>query len=147
VGSPARLYRTAWRWLRVACAVATLVLVAAPVALGAGLGPVLRELGATAEHQCKCKMAPGTCGCPECARLEQVRLSERHAGAVPHLRGQCDEDAPAFPSATPPGAVLAAVVATLPVPRGDRVPVNAATQPPLSTSDEPPVPPPRIATV
>lgn len=147
VGSLARLESTVRRGLRVACAVATLLLVAAPVALGAAMGPLLQGLGVTAEHRCKCNMAPGKCGCPECAKLEQLRTSERHAGAVPHARGQCDEDAPAFPFATPPSPVLASVVLTLPVPRGERMPVHAATLPPLDTIDEPPVPPPRIATV
>jgi hypothetical protein len=133
-------------WLRVLCAAATLLLIAAPVALGAAMGPVLRELGMTAEHKCKCNMPAGTCGCPECAKLEQVRLSERRAGAVPHLRGLCDDDAPAFPSAAAPSPVLPSLLALLPVPRGERTPVNAATPVPIYPSDEPPVPPPRIAT-
>jgi hypothetical protein len=139
--------RTLGRWLRVACAVATLAVVVGPIALGAATVPLLRELGAdTSTHHCKCQMGPGKCGCPACLQLDRDRASERREPA-PVLRGSCDLDGPAFPFVAPPAAVLAAASVTLPVPRGERLLVNEGVRPPLSSADEPPVPPPRIASV
>jgi hypothetical protein len=146
---PRRAYvqRALQRWARLVCALATLAVVA-PMALGAALGPVMRELGGDASsHQCKCKMGPGKCGCPACLQLDRERASERRQGSTPCLRGQCDLDGQAFPFAAPPAAVLAAASTMLPVPRGERAAANAACRPPPSTSVEPPVPPPRIASI
>lgn len=141
--------RSVARWLRVACAVVTLVVLAAPAALGSAMDPVLRMLGDTHGHLCKCGMAPGKCGCPDCARAEQERLSEHRAEATPTLKRHCDDEAPAMPlgAALPAGVLAASGTSTLPVPRGDRVPVvtRAALVP--SADQEPPTPPPRLATV
>jgi hypothetical protein len=136
------------QWLRVACAVVTLVVIAAPAALGGALSPVLRQL-AEVGHVCKCGMTPGKCGCPECARLERERLSERQPAPEPTLKRDCDDEAPAMPlgAALPAGVVAAVSTSTLPVPRGERIPVVLSTSPHPSTSDEPPTPPPRSALV
>jgi hypothetical protein len=137
------------RWLQLACAVVTLVVLAAPAALGTAVDPVLRMLGDAQGHVCKCGMAPGKCGCPECARAEQERLSEHRADAAPTLKRHCDDEAPAMPLGTtlPAGVLAASGSPVLDVPRGDRVPVvtRAAFIP--SADREPPTPPPRIATV
>jgi hypothetical protein len=141
------LQRALQRWARLVCAVATLA-VLAPMALGAAMGPVVRELGADASaHQCKCKMGPGKCGCPACLQLDRERASERRQGSTPCLRGQCDLDGQAFPFAAPPAIVLVAASTMLPVPRGERAAVNAASRPLPSATEEPPVPPPRIASI
>lgn len=143
----ARLQRLLRRWAQLACALAALT-VLVPMALGAAMGPVMRELGAdAATHVCKCKMGPGKCGCPECMQLERDRASERHRGSAPSLRGHCDQDDAAFPLAAPPATVLAAASAVLRASRGDRVAVSAPCRPPPSLTEEPPVPPPRIASI
>jgi hypothetical protein len=134
------------QWVRVACAVVTLVVIAAPAALGGALAPVLRELG-EAGHVCKCGMAPGKCGCPECNRLEQERLTGHQPDPVPTLKRHCDDEAPAMPlgAALPAGVLAAASSSMLPVPRGERLPVVASSYLHTCTSDEPPTPPPRSA--
>jgi hypothetical protein len=141
------LQRLLQRWARLVCALAALAVVA-PMALGAAMGPAMRELGADASaHQCKCKMGPGKCGCPACLQLDRERASERRQGSTPCLRGQCDLDGHAFPFAAPPVAVLAAASTMLPVPRGERAAVHTASRRPTSLTEEPPVPPPRIASI
>jgi hypothetical protein len=137
------------RLLWLACAWLTLTVLAAPAALGSAVGPVLRELGANAvEHVCKCGMAPGKCGCPECAHLEEQRLRERLPNPISTLKRQCDDDAPLLPFAAVPGPMLAATSTTvLPVPTGERLPVEAISATPAPRNQEPPTPPPRIASV
>lgn len=148
-----RLAHALGRWVRLACTVATLAVVVAPVALGAAVGPLMRELGAdVSAHRCKCQMAPGKCGCPECVHLEKERASEQAHAHERHdpervLRGQCEKDGPAFPFAGPPAAVLASVAAALPVPVSDRLAVGMPAESPVSSTDEPAVPPPRIASI
>ncbi|MGD0524694.1 MAG: hypothetical protein ABSE49_06110 [Polyangiaceae bacterium] len=141
--------RSVGQWVRLFAAIATLVVLAAPAALGAAMDPVLRMLGDVHGHVCKCGMTPGKCGCPECERAEQERLSEHRTEAAPTLKRHCDDEAPAMPlgAALPAGVLAAASAATLPVPRGDRVPVVASAIFVPSPETEPPTPPPRIATV
>jgi hypothetical protein len=137
------------RWVRLACAVVTLVVLAAPAALGAGAEPVLRMLGDTHAHVCKCGMPAGKCGCPECDRAEKERLSEHRVDRVATLKRHCDDEAPAMPlgAALPAGVLGAASAACLAVPRGDRIGVAASTTSPTSTNIDPPTPPPRSASV
>jgi hypothetical protein len=141
--------RSVGECLRLLAAVLTLVALAAPAALGSAMDPVLRMLGDAHGHVCKCGMAPGKCGCPECDRAEQERLSEHRTEAAPTLKRHCDDEAPAMPlgGALPSGVLAASSAAALPVPRGDRVPVAASATLVPSPETEPPTPPPRIATV
>jgi hypothetical protein len=131
-----------------AFSVVLLIVLAAPCALGAAMGPVLRDLAAANEHVCKCGMKPGTCGCPECDKLERERRAENAPSPVPVLKRHCEDDAPAMPLGAPlPSGVLAAsAVDALPLPAGDRVPVLRAPAFVTSPDVEPPTPPPRIAT-
>lgn len=144
-GLLARLLRG---WVRLVCVYATLAAIAAPCALGAGMGPVLRELGlASQEHVCKCGMPQGKCGCPECALLEVERSAGKMPDAVPTLKRHCDDDAAAVPfSATavavvPPGLD---VMPAAPLDSGRQlVPRAAPASPDLARS----TPPPRYASV
>ena len=52
--------------------------VTTPLTLGPMRGVLARALGAF-DHACACGMAPGTCGCPACARLE--RETQNRIGA------------------------------------------------------------------
>jgi hypothetical protein len=132
--------------LRVACAVAALVCVAMPAALGASMGPVLDLLGAQSEHLCKCGMAPGKCGCPECARSEQQTAREQVPDSVPTLRRHCEEGAPGLTFAALPGATESVgAIAVLPAPAGERTPRDLASRAHADRDDDPPTPPPRIA--
>src|SRR5271170_4470295 len=88
--------------------------VLAPMMLGPALSPLAQALGAVAEHRCACGMAPGTCGCPECARIEHQRLRERAPAPYAVLRSQCErnEVAPGFTALppvleAPPGSIIA----------------------------------------
>jgi hypothetical protein len=141
------LSRSLARWVQLACAVGALLAIAAPAALGPALGPILRDLGAQQEHLCKCGMATGKCGCPECARAERERLRERMPDVVPVLKDQCDKDAPAMAFAALPMAALAAASVKVPVPAGERVSLRASDRAPAQRDVEPPTPPPRIASV
>jgi hypothetical protein len=144
----AHLQRVLRQWARLVCAM-TLVALAAPAALGASLGPVLRELGESTAHVCKCGMPVGKCGCPACERTEEQRLSEHRTEAAPTLKRHCDDDAPAMPlgAALPAGVLAASSDAFLTVPRGDRIPAATTTTHGYTTDHPPPTPPPRIASV
>jgi len=144
-----RALRALAQWARIACAVVTLLVVAMPAAFGATLGPVLRELGGSTEHVCKCGMPVGRCGCPACERLERERLQDHRPDPLPTLKRACDDDAPSMPlgAALPAGVLAASSSACLPVPRGYRLPVGAVTPLETSTKDQPPTPPPRFASV
>ncbi len=134
------------RWLRLALAIGTLVTIAAPCALGAAMGPLLDELGSAHEHVCKCGMAPGKCGCPECDRAEQERLHDR-GQVAPLLKSGCDQDAPALQFAALPPAFLSAPGPLLPAPRGERIARDLAPCLVPDRALDPPTPPPRLATV
>jgi hypothetical protein len=138
--------RSLRRWVRLALAVATLVTIAAPAALGAAMGPILDQLGSAHEHVCKCGMAPGKCGCPDCDRAEQDRLSE-HRQVSPVLKGGCDQGAPAIQFAALPPAFLPAAGTLLPAPRGERLARDRASSPIPDHDLDPPTPPPRLASV
>ncbi|HEX8792506.1 MAG TPA: hypothetical protein VF765_16275 [Polyangiaceae bacterium] len=135
-------------WIRLACVYLTLAVIAAPAALGAAMGPVLRQLGAnTQEHVCKCGMPQGQCGCPECALLEL----ERRAGEVPEavrtLKRHCDDGTSPVPFAAVAVALVPAGLRVLPaIPLDARtrfLPCNGPVSPDLERS----TPPPRLASV
>lgn len=134
-------------WLRLACVYVTLAVIAAPSALGAAMGPVLHELGATQEHVCKCGMPQGKCGCPTCALLELERRAGQVPDAVSTLKRQCDDGTSPVPftAATPaviPPPVL--VLAATPLNPGPQLrPLAAPASPDLERS----TPPPRSASV
>lgn len=110
------------------------------------LGPLLVPLEravAESRHVCACGMAPGTCGCPECARVERERLSAHTSRPYAVLQGECDHNsvllggAQAFPALLP-----AAIGVRLPDPSGlvaqRPIPALRSLGPPA-----PPTPPPR----
>jgi hypothetical protein len=141
------LLRSLRPWLRLACAAAMLLTIAAPAALGPALGTVLDQLGSAHEHVCKCGMKPGTCGCPDCAKAEHERLATRGRDVLPVLKGGCHQDAAAIQFAALPPAVVTAAGALLPAPRGDRIPRFEASPFVLDRDLDPPTPPPRLASV
>ena len=101
-------------WIRLACVYLTLAVIAAPAALGAAMGPVLSELGASQEHVCKCGMPQGKCGCPECALLDLERKAGQVPDAVPTLKRHCDDDASPVPFTATAVAVVPPQVHVLP---------------------------------
>jgi hypothetical protein len=130
-------------WVRLACVYVTLAVIAAPSALGAAMGPVLRELGATQEHVCKCGMPQGKCGCPACALLELERRAGHMPDAVSTLKRHCDDDVSPVPLTTTAPAVIPPelhVFAATPLDTGRRLPPCTA---PASPDLEPSSPPPR----
>ncbi len=141
------LVRLLDRWMRYACAVATLVTLAAPAALGPAMVPMLDRLGAMHEHVCKCGMKPGKCGCPECDRAEQERVHAHGRRVAPILKAGCGDDAPTLRFAALPFATLAPASALLPAPRGERLPRAGTSIPPFDHDLDPPTPPPRLASV
>jgi hypothetical protein len=114
--------------------------VLAPIGLGPATGAVARALGAL-DHACACGMAPGTCGCPACARLERERTRRE---TNPVLESNCERDGAAVPIAPLPPCVLAGQIA-LDVPG-----IEESMASPLLVlvhlvdRDGPPTPPPRV---
>lgn len=141
------LARTLRRFLRVVCAVATLLTIAAPAAFGPAVGPVIDRLGSLHEHVCKCGMAPGKCGCPECERAEQQRLQGRGRHVAPALEDGCDHGNAAVQLSALPPVSLPAGRTLLPIPRGERLLRGPAGHPALESDVDPPTPPPRLASV
>jgi hypothetical protein len=117
--------------------------VASPALLGPGVMRVLVDLG-THAHVCKCGMRAGTCGCPECERLEKLRTADERPCPVPAMRRQCD-DPPAFAPSAPWVAVPTWGVRLSPIPvLGEQTPAFSAL-PHADPVLDPPTPPPRIA--
>lgn len=135
------------RWVRLACAVATLITIAAPAALGPAMGSVLDQLGSMHEHVCKCGMAPGKCGCPDCAQQELQRQQAPRHQQTPVLKSGCDQDAPAIQFAAMPPASVPAAGVLLPIPRGERMTLAPVSAPAFDRDLDPPTPPPRLASV
>jgi hypothetical protein len=85
-----------------------------PVALGPARTTIERALGGEASHACACGMKRGTCGCPECERIEQeAKRTAMHVA----VRNACEGDdglarPPAAPIVTPPNAPLVVARAT-----------------------------------
>jgi hypothetical protein len=122
---------------------ATLLAVCAPMWLGPGFGALLQTLGAHASHTCACGMAPGKCGCPECARLEETRKRESAPRPYPVLKSTCDDDSPAqFAAVVAPGVLGATFFCIDP-------PFEDAASPPAPPGwisfdgNAPPKPPPK----
>jgi hypothetical protein len=85
-------------------------------------------------------MKRGTCGCPECERLE---AQKKHVGKSVAVRSACEDDdglvrAPAAPIVTPPNAPL--IIATAPSTIGERPIVSVLDS---QLVREPSTPPPR----
>jgi len=127
--------------LLVAFAVAFAIV--APMTLGPAMGPLTAALGGAFEHRCACGMVPGTCGCPECARVEHQRLRDHAPVPYSIVRSQCEDDevAPGFVGlplalAAPPGfIIMEPAESTLVLPR----PPEALSR----EETEPSTPPPR----
>jgi hypothetical protein len=112
-----------------------------PMWLGPMLLPIERAV-AEAHHVCACGMAVGTCGCPECEKLEQAQREERPSPA-PVLKGECDKQTGLLAAAHLPPAVLASTPAISPP-----VAVAELVPPPRRAlvsmpQPAPPTPPPR----
>jgi hypothetical protein len=132
--------------MRFACVWGVLSTIAVPSALGAAMGPVLRQLGMRNEHMCMCHMPAGKCGCPQCARLEAERLRERRVDAVPTWKKGCEDDGSAtlfasLPATIPPRSAL------VPLPTSELVFDVRSDRSPPCLDRGPPTPPPRRATV
>jgi hypothetical protein len=135
------------RYLETLVALAVALAVLAPMMLGPALGPLTRALGGTDEHRCACGMVQGTCGCPECARIEHKRLHDRAPVPYPVLRSQCEGDEVAAAFAALPLAIEAPVGFVLaPAPEASVAPLRPSEA--LSRdATEPATPPPRHAAV
>lgn len=122
--------------------IALLLLAALPMALGP---QAMRLLVGQADHRCMCGMKAGTCGCPECERLERTRQHDlEHPPTYPVVTGKCSSDI----ATAPPFAVTAVVPAPVEV----RQAANLGRAPmwfllPLQSVElsPPPTPPPRLA--
>jgi hypothetical protein len=85
-----------------------------PVALGPARMTIERALGGEPSHACACGMKRGTCGCPECERLDrEAKKVSKHVA----VRSTCEDDdgfvrAPAAPIVTMPNAPLVVARAT-----------------------------------
>jgi hypothetical protein len=130
------------RFVALVCQLAAAIVVAAPMLLGPALSPLLRATHNEA-HLCACGMAAGTCGCPECDRLEAQRHEDETPGPNPVIRSSCDDDESPLPSTAQPPSVLAAAFALRDDAPGDVLPI--APLAPLTSleNDGPPTPPPR----
>lgn len=102
-------------------------------------------LGGDVSHKCACGMKPGTCGCPECARLEKQRQDDERPRPYPVFKPSCDPASVLAVAGAAPFVLAASPGAMLPAPRAtvlrDAPGFALATQITL----EPPTPPPRIA--
>lgn len=61
----------------------------------AGVVAAGQYFGGTKAHHCACGMKPGTCGCPECARIEAAKLAVKHTEVSdegPVLTPLCERD-------------------------------------------------------
>lgn len=122
-----------------------LIVVALPMALGPAASMVTRWLAGEPDHHCMCGMKPGTCGCPECERLEQMRKHDReHAPTYPVVKAACDTEVGAVPTFASP-TVLAAMLDVHKAARLEPTPSLVSSQLESADQNPPPTPPPRIA--
>jgi len=142
IGLPARVRQL----VSTAVGVVLALVLLAPMLLGPAAGPLTQAMGGEAKHLCACGMVEGTCGCPECARLERQRHRDRDEApkAYPVLKSQCGGDdvpvafaplpvvAPAtFPTPSVPKAPLVASDALAPIaPWASLEPIKPPTPPP-----------------
>jgi hypothetical protein len=127
--------------------VCALVLLA-PMLLGPAIGPLTQAMGGEAKHLCACGMVAGTCGCPECARLERQHRRDEAPKAYPVLKSQCaGDDAPVAFAPLP--VVGPAMFHTLTVPSAPPVPLLRPMANAWASLEptKPPTPPPENATV
>jgi hypothetical protein len=125
---------------------ALLWIVVMPLALGPATTPLTRWLGGEADHRCSCGMKAGTCGCPECERLERIRAYDReHESTNPLVKTACDTNDDMLRSQTP-----CASIPTMPaIARASRTRhAHTTFHAHLESIDRapPPTPPPRNAT-
>jgi hypothetical protein len=122
-----------------------LIVVALPMALGPASGTVMRWLAGEPDHHCMCGMKPGTCGCPDCERLEQMRKHDReHAPTYPVVRAACDAEVGALPTFASP-TVLPALHEIRKAGQLEPAPALVSSQLESADQNPPPTPPPRIA--
>ncbi len=143
--APERLRLESLRYAPRFSIIVFLIVVALPMALGPASGTVMRWLAGEPDHHCMCGMKPGTCGCPECEHLEQMRTHDReHPPKGPVVKAACDSEVGALPSFASPAVLPAALeigkIATLEC-------APASFSPSLHSLDNapPPTPPPRNA--
>jgi len=112
------------------------------VALGPALGPLVRQVAASDEHACACGMKPGTCGCPECARL----LAQDDAFHLPSrvdALGSCDDHGLGpLPTPLPLGVLPSGSFVALTPPAGLLLSLSPLAWSPAPRKS-PPTPPPR----
>jgi hypothetical protein len=125
------------------------VLVAAlsPLWLGPALTPVLVAV-AEAHHVCACGMAVGTCGCPECDRVEHDRLSRTDGVSkvprpYPVLKGECDQGQAVLSTVAVPPSVIPASFSLADVITGTMLETPAPAVLASLEPQRPPLPPPR----
>jgi hypothetical protein len=118
--------------------------VLAPMVLGPALVPLTQALGGADSHLCACGMARGTCGCPECEKIEHERLREHAPHSYPVLRAHCGEDDAATGSPALPTAIAVAVGILLPASPYERTALLRPAEVPSRDPAEPATPPPRF---
>jgi len=120
------------------------LIVSAPLVLGAGGFVMLRALAGLDEHHCACGMKAGACGCPECERIEHARLSERDVlREHPVLKSSCGDDS-VVPGAGWPLIAPPMCSATLPPLGFESALVDGWFEVDLSIARaKPPLPPPK----
>jgi hypothetical protein len=123
-----------------------LIVVALPMALGPASGTVMRLLAGEPDHHCMCGMKPGTCGCPECERLEQMRTHDReHPPKGPVVKAACDSEVGALPSFASPAVLPAAALEIRKTAALERAAPSFSPSVESLDPAPPPTPPPRIA--
>ncbi len=96
---------------------AALFVVVLPIGLGPGTSNVTRWLGGEPEHACMCGMKRGTCGCPECERLEAERRADARVSKLVTVHRTCERDDGTVPAPElPVGAPSVAGIDVAPAP-------------------------------
>jgi hypothetical protein len=119
-----------------------LIAVLAPLWLGPMLAP-LAQAFVEAHHVCACGMAMGTCGCPECERIEEQRRQDE-APPFPVVKGECDKNGTPLANAPVPPMVLPALFAMI-VPSTSSVALVSPSRSPVSRAAPPPPTRPPLA--
>ncbi len=124
-----------------ALAVATLL--AAPLLCGNAFGAWLRVVAPAVAHTCACGMKAGTCGCPDCERMERAHLEERAPKPYRVLRSQCDDDGEMVPTGTVPPSTIASPAFVVAPSESRLIASRPLTSPESRERREPAKPPPR----
>jgi hypothetical protein len=133
------------RCARHGAAFVALLAMLAPLWLGPATLPLLRALAGDASHTCACGMAPGTCGCPECERLEHERQREHAPRPYRVLKSACDDQGAPLPSLAVPPCVMPATLALHDARITGLAPPALLAHDAARVPDGPPTPPPRAA--